>query len=78
MNDFDFGFEVDSENDSLGQLLWLLIRVFALAFSAMTTGAFFWRYVGDAFAFIFGSWSPYVTAIAGMIALDFERRGAPR
>jgi len=70
MNDFDFGFEVDSENDSLGQLLWLLIRVFALAFSAMTTGAFFWRYVGDAFAFIFGQWSPYVTAIAGMIALD--------
>ena len=70
MNDFEFGFEVDSENDSLGQLLWLLIRVFALAFSAMTTGAFFWRYVGDAFAFIFGQWSPYVTAIAGMIALD--------
>jgi hypothetical protein len=47
MNDFDFGFEVENENDSLGQLLWLLIRVFALAFSAMTTGAFFWRYVGD-------------------------------
>ena len=70
MNDLDFGFEVENENDSLGQLLWLLIRVFALAFSAMTTGAFFWRYVGDAFAFIFGGWSPYVTAIAGMIALD--------
>lgn len=67
---FDFDFEVENESTMMGKGMWLLINVFALTFSAMTTGAFFYTYVGDAFAFLFGAWSPYVTAFAGMTALD--------
>ena len=67
---FDFDFEVDNESTMMGKGMWLLINVLALTFSAMTTGAFFYTYVGDAFAFLFGAWSPYVTAFAGMTALD--------
>ena len=67
---FDFDFEVDNESTMMGKGMWLLINVFALTFSAMTTGAFFYTYVGNAFEFLFGAWSPYVTAFAGMTALD--------
>lgn len=72
---FDFDFEVDNESTMMGKGMWLLINIFALTFSAMTTGAFFYTYVGDAFEFLFGAWSPYVTAFAGH---DCIRRIKPR
>jgi len=61
---------VPTEATLLGRFLWGALRIFALLFSAVTTAAFYWKYSGNAFTFLFGNWSPYITALAGMLALD--------
>lgn len=61
---------IPTEATLIGKFLWAMLRGFALTFSAVTTAAFYWKYSGQAFDFLFGSWSPFITAIAGMLALD--------
>lgn len=69
-SDFQFGVEEFEENRTVGKAVWLVIRMFVIAFSSLATAAFFYSYVGDAFAFVFGDLSPYVVAIAGTFALE--------
>lgn len=69
---FDFNLEdhIETENQVLAWLLKQFLKWFALLLSALTTGAFFFTYAGDAFNFILGDASPHVTALIGALSLD--------
>lgn len=68
--DFNIGSMVESESQVIGWLIYQALRWFFLSVSALTTGAFFYVYAGDAFSDFFGTASPFVAAGVGVGALD--------
>lgn len=75
MSDVNFaGLEEElnqTESGVLGRVAWLFLRLFVFTLSAVTTFAFFMRYVGDAFVGLVGAdLSPYLSGLAGLLALD--------
>lgn len=68
---FGGGIDIDGDGrNSVAEIAWFVLRMLALLFATLTTGAFFYKYAGDAFSFLFGDYSPHFTAVVGAISLD--------
>lgn len=74
MSNLDFGlqelFDDDDDDNWIGKGLWIFVKLVAVVVSALTTGAFFYTYAGDAFAFVAGASSPLFSAVVGALILD--------
>jgi len=69
-NVYDFNTPLDNQKPVISKAVAVIFGGILVALSALTSAAFFFRYAADAFTFLAGDLSPWISAAVGVICYE--------